>query len=106
VAVIESLQEKVPIGEPHREMGIGISESRGHEVLAIRNREVRNPDKKEEAPSWGQLSAYGESGFERSESRGQLHFGIAMSETPIGDKTAVTGIVVIWAKSLARRANA
>jgi hypothetical protein len=35
-----------------------------------------------------------------------MHFDIAMSKTPKGDKTVVTGIVVIWAKSLARRANA
>jgi hypothetical protein len=35
-----------------------------------------------------------------------MHFGIAMSEIPIGDKIAITEIVVIWAKSLARRANA
>jgi hypothetical protein len=34
-----------------------------------------------------------------------MHFGIARSETPIGDKTTVMGIVVICARSLARRAN-
>jgi hypothetical protein len=35
-----------------------------------------------------------------------MHFGIAMSETLKGNKTAVMGIVVIWARSLARRAKA
>jgi hypothetical protein len=33
-----------------------------------------------------------------------MHFGIVMSETPIGDKVMRScEIVVIWAKSLARR---
>jgi hypothetical protein len=35
-----------------------------------------------------------------------MHIDIAMFETLMICKTAVTGIVVIWARSLARRANA
>jgi hypothetical protein len=35
-----------------------------------------------------------------------MHFGIGNPETPTRDKTEVTRIMVIWARSLARRANA
>jgi hypothetical protein len=39
-------------------------------------------------------------------SHGHIHFGIENPETPTRDKNEVTGIAVIWTKSLARRANA
>jgi hypothetical protein len=52
----------------------------------------------------GQLTSY--RNIRDSEDKVSMHFGIEMSETPIGDKTRVMGIVVIWAKILARRANA
>jgi hypothetical protein len=35
-----------------------------------------------------------------------MHCGIEKLETPMRGKTAVMGIMVIWARSLARRANA
>ena len=35
-----------------------------------------------------------------------MHFGIGNPETPTRDKTEVMGKMVIWARSLARRANA
>jgi hypothetical protein len=50
------------------------------------------------------MSAYRD--LEDRKSHEQLHFGIGNPETPMRDKTAVMGIVVIWARILARRANA
>jgi hypothetical protein len=40
------------------------------------------------------------------ESRGSMHFDIENTIASTRDKTAVMGIVVMWAMSLARRANA
>jgi hypothetical protein len=34
-----------------------------------------------------------------------MYFGIGKPETPTRDKTTVTGIMVIWTRSLARRAD-
>jgi hypothetical protein len=39
------------------------------------------------------------------ESRGSMHFGIENPVASTRDKIAVTTIVVMWARSLARRAN-
>jgi hypothetical protein len=84
------------------------------------NREIRNPvDKRSihfgiansripirrKAPlCGGQLTSYRD--IRDSKDKVSMHFDIRKSETLIGDKIAVTGIVVIWARSLARRANA
>jgi hypothetical protein len=45
-------------------------------------------------------------GFTYRESREPMHCGIEKLETPTSGKTAVKGIMVIWARSLARRASA
>jgi hypothetical protein len=45
-------------------------------------------------------------GFTYRESREPMHCGIEKLETPTSGKTAVMGITVIWARSLARRASA
>jgi hypothetical protein len=44
-------------------------------------------------------------GFTYQESRKPMHCGIEKLETPTSGKTAITGIMVIWARSLARRAS-
>jgi hypothetical protein len=55
----------------------GNRESRGQEVLAIRNREVRNSDKEGKAPSWGPAVSIAENRDSRDrQSREQMHFGI------------------------------
>ena len=45
-------------------------------------------------------------GFTYWESREPMYCGIENLETPMSGKTAVMGIMVIWARSLARRASA
>jgi hypothetical protein len=57
---------------------------------------------RKEAPS---ALCGGNRDLEDRESHEQLHFGIGNPKTPMRDKTAVMGIVVIWVRILARRAN-
>jgi hypothetical protein len=45
-------------------------------------------------------------GFTYRESHEPMHCGIEKIETPMSGKTVVTGITVIWARILARRASA
>ena len=45
-------------------------------------------------------------GFTYRESREPMHCSIEKLETPTSGKTAVTRIMVIWARILARRASA
>jgi hypothetical protein len=61
-------------------------------------------EKEESSIVWG--LAVSLSGFGGSESHQPMHSGIEKLETPTSGKTAVTGITVIWARSLARRASA
>jgi hypothetical protein len=90
--------------------------------LCILESQTPKPRKEGRSHCGGQLSAYQRSGkchcegpavstVEIRDSRienpvGHMHFGIENPETPTRDKTEVTGKMVIWARSLARRANA
>jgi hypothetical protein len=99
----------------HRDIGNPGDKRFGHFRIA----KSETPTRKE-APSWGQLSAYqirkkallcggqlsAYPDSEDRESREPMHCGIEKLETLTSGKTAVTGITVIWARSLARRASA
>jgi hypothetical protein len=61
---------------------------------------------KEKSVVWGPVVSVAESRDSRNrKSRGHMHFGIGNPKTPTRDKTEVTGIMVIWTGSLAKRAN-
>jgi hypothetical protein len=58
-------------------------------------------------PLWEPAVSIAESQESRNwESCGPMHCSIENLETPMSGKTAVTRIMVIWARGLARRASA
>ena len=68
--------------------------------MRIGTSQAQNPDEWEPA-----VSIMGSRDSKDRESRESMHFGIENPVASTRDKTAVTGIVVIWARSLARRAS-